>query len=72
MTADNCNIGLDDRCRDEDGRIREKRGDTLVRTLRETYGDEFLPEFRSDTRLDTVRRRTGRSLGELVRDHGRR
>src|SRR5581483_5999157 len=27
--------GLDGRQRDEDGRIREKRGDTFVRTLRE-------------------------------------
>ena len=29
-------IGLDDRTRDDDGEIRQKRGDTLVRTLRQT------------------------------------
>ena len=60
--------GLDDRSRDKDGQIREKRGDTQVGTLRETYGKEFLRQFRSDARLDTVRRETGRSLSEPVRD----
>lgn len=62
-----CNVGLDDRCRDRDGEIRQKRGDTLVRTLRETYGSEFAPGVRSDMRLDTLRDRTGKSLSELVR-----
>jgi hypothetical protein len=62
----NCNTGLDQRCRDNDGTIREKRGDTLVRTLRETYGQGFAPGFRSDTRLETVRDRTGKSLSELA------
>lgn len=38
-----CNNGLDDRCRDLDGEIRQKRGDTLVKTLRKTYGDDFGP-----------------------------
>lgn len=70
MTKD-CTQGLDSRCRDDDGTIREKRGDTLVGTLRETYGEDFLSEFRSDTKLDTVRQRTGRSLSELVRDRKR-
>ena len=27
-----CGVGLDQRCRDNDGEIRQKRGDTLVRT----------------------------------------
>jgi len=66
MTKDHCDEGLDNRCRDSDGTIREKRGDTLVRTLRETYGQDFAPGFRSDTKLETVRDRTGRSLSELV------
>ena len=61
--------GLDWRARDENGQIREKRGDTLLETLRETYGDAFLPGRRSDTKLETVRRETGKSLSELVRDH---
>lgn len=60
--------GLDGRTRDNDGEIREKRGDTLVGTLRETYGQDFLPNFRSDTRLDTVRERVGvDSLSELLK-----
>ena len=33
-----CDSGLDNRCRDGDGEIRHKRSDTLVGTLRETYG----------------------------------
>lgn len=66
----NCNEGLDDRCRDADGRIREKRGDTLVATLREEYGHNFALGYRSDTKLETVRRETGKSLTELVRDMG--
>ena len=70
MPNDQCNEGLDDRCRDNDGRIREKRGDTRVRTLRETYGQDFASGFRSDAKLETVRERTGRSLSELV--HGKK
>jgi hypothetical protein len=62
-----CNEGLDDRCRDSDGQIRQKRGDTLVRTLREEYGPEFAEGYRSDTKLETVREDTGKSLSELVR-----
>jgi hypothetical protein len=62
----NGNRGLDDRCRDLDGEIRHKRGDTLVRTLRKTCGPDFAPGVRSDTRLDTLRKRTGgESLSKL-------
>jgi hypothetical protein len=61
-----CDTGLDDRCRDMDGEIRQKRGDTLVGTLRKTYPD-FAPGVRSDARLDTVRERTGRSLSQLIK-----
>src|SRR5947207_15994051 len=51
-----CNIGLDDRCRDLlNGEIRHKRGDTLVGTLRQAYEPNFAPGDRSDTRLDTLR-----------------
>jgi hypothetical protein len=38
-----CETGLDDRCRDADGEIRRKRGDTLVGTLRDKYGPSFAP-----------------------------
>jgi hypothetical protein len=66
MAKKHCDVGLDDRCRDFDGEIRMKRGDTLVRTLRETYPD-FAPGVRSDTRLDTLRERTGKSLSEMIK-----
>jgi hypothetical protein len=49
-----CNTGLDNRCRDTDGEIRHKRSDTLVRTLRDTYGQEFASGYRSDAKLATV------------------
>jgi hypothetical protein len=56
------------RCRDRDGEIRQKRGDTLVGTLRKTYGPDFAPGVRSDTRLDTLRDRMGgASLSKIIK-----
>jgi hypothetical protein len=61
-------IGLDERTRDDDGEIRRKRGDTLVRRLRQTYGPDFAPGVRSDMRLDTLRERFGEeSLSQMVK-----
>lgn len=54
-----CNEGLDGRCRDNDGEIRHKRSDTLVRTLREEYGEDFAKGIRSDATLGTVLERSG-------------
>ncbi|MCC8978303.1 hypothetical protein H8A92_05545 [Bradyrhizobium sp. 10BB] len=62
-----CKTGLDNRCRDRDGEIRRKRGDTLVGTLRKTYGDDFAPSVRSDMRLDTLRDRMGASLSKILK-----
>jgi hypothetical protein len=59
--------GLDGRGRDNDGQIREKRGDTRIGTLRKEYGDGFAKGYRSDTKLETVREDTGKSLSELVK-----
>jgi hypothetical protein len=60
--------GLDDRCRDADGEIRRKRGDTLVGTLRDEYGPNFAPGVRSDMRLDTLLDRTGAaSLSDFLK-----
>jgi len=68
-----CDVGLDLRCRDNDGEIRQKRGDTLVGTLRRIYGPDFAPGVRADTRLDTLRERAdGESLSRLVKDSLRR
>lgn len=64
-----CNTGLDERCRDRDGEIRHKRGDTLVSTLRKTYGPDFAPGVRGDARLDTLRKRSGgESLSKILKD----
>ena len=38
--------GLDNRMRDQNGEIRQKRSDTKVATLRETYGDDFAKGYR--------------------------
>ena len=54
MAKQHCNSGLDNRCRDSDGEIRHKRSDTLVRTLRDTYGPDFAKGHRSDAKLGTV------------------
>jgi hypothetical protein len=59
--------GLDGRQRDANGEIREKRGDTLVKTLRHEYGDGFAKGYRSDTKLETVREDTGKSLSGLLK-----
>jgi len=68
---EHCNVGLDERCRDSDGEIRQKRGDTLVGTLRKTYGEDFAPGVRADARLGTLRERSGESLSQLVKNSRR-
>ena len=63
-----CSTGLDDRCQDRNGEIRRKRSDTLVGTLRETYGTGFAPEVRSDAKLGTLLNRSGASsLSEYLK-----
>lgn len=58
--------GLDGRQRDADGEIRKKRDDTLVGTLRKTYGSDFAPSYRSDAKLGTVLKNEGvRTLDQL-------
>jgi hypothetical protein len=54
MAKQGCHTGLDNRCRDQDGEIRHKRSDTLVGTLRGTYGADFAKGYRSDAKLGTV------------------
>ena len=58
--VDTTNIRVLDPARPVDlGEVRHKRGDTLVGTLRKTYGQGFAPGVRSDMRLDTLRKRAG-------------
>ena len=56
---DHCQNGLDDRCRDEDGQIRRKRDDTLVRTLRRSYGPDFAAGAPGDMTLGDILDITG-------------
>jgi hypothetical protein len=52
-------VSLDDRSRNDDGTIREKRGDTRVATLRETYGENFAPGASGNMMLSTLLERMG-------------
>ena len=66
MTSHHFSKGLDGRQRDADGEIRKKRSDTLVATLRQTYGPEFAPGYRADAKLGTVlKRERAPSLDQL-------
>ena len=66
--ARKCSPGLDDRCRDQDGEIRRKNGNTRVGTLRETYGPGFAAGVRSDAKLSTILGRAGaRSLSQFIK-----
>jgi len=61
--------GLDDRHRDKDGEISKKHGNTLVSTLRQSYGQNFAPGIAGDVRLSAVLRQLDEpSLSQLVRD----
>jgi len=63
-----CQPGLDDRCRNQDGEIRRKNGKTRVDTLRDAYGPRFAAGVRGDVKLSTVLQRTGaRSVSGLLK-----
>jgi hypothetical protein len=56
-----------DRSRDEDGRLRRKRGDTRIETIEREYGVDF--GVRGDMLLETLLEREGAtSLHQLLRD----
>ena len=60
--------GLDGRHRDQSGEIRRKNSNTLVRTLRKEYGDDFAKGYRSDAQLGTVLKKEGvESLHDLLK-----
>lgn len=55
-----------DRTRDDNGELRQKRGDTLVGNIEREYGVDF--GVRSDMRLNTLRDQTGlTSIEDLLR-----
>jgi hypothetical protein len=60
------------RHRDKDGTIAKKHGNTLIRTLRMTYGPGFAPRCAERDKLaDVLHRLDDESLSKLVRDTGR-
>jgi hypothetical protein len=62
--------GLDNRHRDKDGEISKKHGNTLVRTLRKTYGPDFAKGSNETAKLsDVLRTLDEPSLSKLVKDH---
>jgi len=68
MSRKSCDTGLDNRCRDLNGEIRQKNGATRIDTLRRTYGEDFGGNRRGDMKLDTLLRQTGnRSLSEYLK-----
>lgn len=67
MTKKHFPTGLDGRMRDGNGEIHKKRGDTLIKTLRKEYGDDFAKGYRADTMLATVLKREGlQTLSQLL------
>lgn len=60
------------RCRNENGPLRQKRGDTHVGTIEKIYGVDL--NVRSDMHLNTLLQREGvQSLHELIEsDKGRK
>ena len=61
--------GLDQRHRDRNGEIDRKHGNTLISTLRLTYGAGFAPGFPGHMKLsDVLRTLDEPSLSRLVRD----
>jgi hypothetical protein len=59
-----------DRTRDENGRLRQKRADTLVGTVEREYGVDF--GVRSDMHLGTLRDRTGLTAIDVLVSKARR
>jgi len=63
--------GLYNRHRDQDGTIARKHGNTLIKTLRQTYGAGFAPGSNPDAKLsDCLENMDGHSLSQLVRGEG--
>jgi hypothetical protein len=66
--------GLDNRHRDKNGQIARKHGNTLISTLRRTYGPSFGQGYPDDAQLiDILHQLDEPSLSKLVHDvHGER
>jgi hypothetical protein len=61
-------LGLDHRVREKSGAIDKKHGNTLVGTLRQTYGPGFAKGYRSDKMLENLLHEEGcTSLSEYLK-----
>jgi hypothetical protein len=59
-----------ERYRDKSGEISRKYGNTLIRTLRKTYGANFARDCANDEKLSDVLAKLDKpSLFKLVRDY---
>lgn len=65
--------GLDNRHRDKNGKIARKHGNTLISTLRQTYGASFAKDHPDDAKLvDVLHQLDEPSLSKLVHEvHGK-
>src|SRR6478609_2070846 len=62
--------GLDNRHRNKDGEISGKHGNTLIRTLRKIYGQNFAAGYAETEKLGEVLLKLNEtSLSQLRRDH---
>lgn len=62
-------VGLDGRHRDKNGEISRKHGNTLISTLRMTYGDSFAAGEPGTAKLGEVLERLDEpSLSQLIKD----
>ena len=58
------------RYREDNGKISRKHGNTLIRTLRKTYGEGFASGCADDAKLsDVLTKLDETSLSHLIRDH---
>ena len=58
------------RHREKKGEIGRKHGNTLVGTLRKTYGERFAPGCAERAKLsDVLKKMDDPSLSKLIRDH---
>jgi hypothetical protein len=61
-------VGLDHRAREKGGEIDKKHGNTLIGTLRKTYGRSFAKAYRSDKMLSSLLKDEGcKSLSEYLK-----
>jgi hypothetical protein len=61
--------GLDQRHRDKNGEIGRKHGNTLISTLRQTYGQHFAPGIDGHKKLEDVLHILDEpSLSQLIED----